>query len=116
MKKYQGGCHCCKFSYEVEADLSNTIACNCSICTKRGSILAFTPETNFTLKSGANDTTDYLWNKKVIHHLFCKNCGILSYAKAVGPDGINMVAINVRCLDDVDLSTIKPTPYDGRSR
>jgi hypothetical protein len=31
-------------------------------------------------------------------------------------DGSNMVAVNVRCLDDVDIETLTPTPFDGKSR
>jgi hypothetical protein len=26
-----------------------------------------------------------------------------------------MVAVNVRCLDDVDVTSLKLTPFDGRS-
>ncbi|MES2014581.1 MAG: GFA family protein [Patescibacteria group bacterium] len=114
MKKYTGGCHCGKVRFEVEADLTNTITCNCSHCEKKGVILAFTPESNFTLLSGENDLIDYQFNKKVIHHLFCKTCGVQSFGKGPGKDS-GTVAINVRCLDDVDLSTLSPTPYDGKN-
>ncbi|MEA2966592.1 MAG: hypothetical protein QOI46_6690, partial [Alphaproteobacteria bacterium] len=30
-------------------------------------------------------------------------------------NGDEMVAVNVRCLDDVDISALAPTPFDGRS-
>ena len=115
MAKYKGGCHCGKVSYEVETDLEQVIECNCSICSKRGSLLVFVPESNFTLKSGGNDITDYQFNKKIIHHLFCQTCGILPFGKGTAPDGTKMVAINVRCLDDVDLKKLAITPVDGKS-
>lgn len=115
MTKYTGSCHCGNVAYEVEADLSQTIVCNCSICTKRGSILAFAPETAFTLLKGEDAQTDYLFNRKIIHHLFCKTCGILSFGRGVAPDGTKTVAINVRCLDGVDLDALTPHHYDGRS-
>jgi hypothetical protein len=56
-----------------------------------------------------------LFNKHVIRHLFCPTCGIHSYAKGTMPDGKTAVAVNVRCLDDVDLGTLNITPFDGRS-
>ena len=31
------------------------------------------------------------------------------------PDGTEMIAANVRCLDDIDLDSMKPMPFDGRS-
>ncbi len=113
--KHLGGCHCGKVRFEVDINLEKAISCNCSICMKRGSLLDFVPESNFKLLSGEAELKDYQFNKRVIHHLFCKNCGILSFGKGAAPDGTKMVAINVRCLDGVDLSKLKIQEYDGRS-
>lgn len=115
MKTYGGGCHCGKVRYEVEMDLKNAISCNCSICLKRGSLLDFVPESRFKLLSGANDLQDYMFNKKVIHHYFCKTCGILPFGKGTAPDGSPMAAINIRTIDNVDLKTIAVHEYDGKS-
>lgn len=113
--KHTGGCHCGQVKYEVEMKLENVISCNCSICMKRGTLLDFVPETKFKLLSGDEQLQDYQFNKKVIHHLFCKNCGILSFGKGTGPDGTKMIAINVRCIDGVDLNKLKIQNYDGKS-
>ncbi|OOW30749.1 S-(hydroxymethyl)glutathione synthase, partial [Acinetobacter baumannii] len=45
-----------------------------------------------------------------INHYFCKNCGIPPYAQ-----GNSIFAINVRCIDDIDLEKIKINYFDGRS-
>lgn len=113
--KHTGGCHCGKVKYEVEMNLENAISCNCSICMKRGSFLDFVPVSNFKLLSGEGELQDYQFNKHVIHHNFCKTCGILSFAGGSAPDGTKMVAINVRCLDGIDLSKIKIQEYNGKS-
>lgn len=115
MTKYAGGCHCGKVRFEVDMELQGLIACNCSICSKRGSILGFAGEKQFLLKSGKEVLSDYQFNKHHIHHLFCKNCGILSFANGANPDGSIMYAINVRCLDDVDVTTLQVTPFDGKN-
>lgn len=112
---YHGGCHCGRVRYDVAATLDRVISCNCSICQKSGALLAFAPEASFKLTSGEDALSDYQFRKKIIHHLFCKNCGVRSFARAIAPDGTPMVAINVRCLDDIDLSTIQPKHFDGRS-
>lgn len=114
-KTYTGGCHCGKVRYDVKIDLAEAIACNCSICQKTGTLLAFAPISQFTLLSGDDALTDYQFNKKVIHHLFCNTCGVRSFARGMGPDGTEMAAVNVRCLDDVDLAEVKSMPFDGRS-
>jgi len=114
-RTYTGGCHCGKVRYEASLDLDQTMACNCSRCSKLGWILTFTPAEKFTLLSGENELTDYLFNKHAIHHLFCSTCGIESFARGKKPDGTEMAAVNVRCLDGVDIGALKPTPVDGRS-
>jgi hypothetical protein len=114
-KTWTGGCHCGLVRYEVETSLDGLVTCNCSICQKRGSILAFVPESSFRLISGEDAQTDYQFNKKTIHHLFCKTCGVSSFATGRKPDGTATVAVNVRCLDGLDAHTLNPTPFDGKS-
>jgi hypothetical protein len=113
--KYAGGCHCGAVRYEVAATLDPIISCNCSICSKRGSLLAFAPKDSFDLKSGEDTLSDYQFNKHVIHHHFCSKCGVASFARGRGPGGAEMVAINVRCLDGVDVDALSIRKFDGAS-
>jgi hypothetical protein len=116
-KKYTGSCHCGKVRYEVELDLSSpVISCNCSMCGRSGTLLAFTPAQRFTLLSGEESLTDYQFNRHAIHHLFCSTCGIKPFAKGVAPDGSETRAINTRCLEGVDISTLSVNQFDGKSR
>ena len=113
---YQGSCHCGAVRYTVEADLSQpVIACNCSMCGRSGTLLAFVPADKFTLEQGESSLTDYQFNKNVIHHLFCKVCGIRAFARGMGPGGKPMAAINVRCLDGVDPNKLEVKHFDGRA-
>ncbi len=116
MQTYAGGCHCGAVRYEATADLDRTMACNCSRCSKLGWIMTFTPADNFKLIQGEDRLTDYQFHKNVIHHLFCSTCGIESFARGTPPGAPGeMIAINVRCLDGVDLATLNPKPVDGKS-
>lgn len=112
---YQGGCQCGAVHYEVDADLDNTITCNCSRCQKMGFVLAFVPQQDFQLTSGEADLTEYRFHKKAIRHLFCKTCGVESFAHGQMPDGSPVVAINVNCLAGVEPRTLNSQPVDGRS-
>ena len=114
-KIYRGGCHCGAVRFEAQTDLQQVISCNCSICQKNGLLLTFAPAGAFTLKSGQENLQEYRFYKHVIHHLFCRTCGVESFARGTASDGAEMVAVNVRCLDEVDLGTITPTPFDGRA-
>lgn len=111
---HQGGCHCGAVRYEVELDLDQpAIACDCSICSKSGTLLQFVEPSKFRLERGEENLSDYQFNQHVIHHLFCKTCGIKSFARGVGPHG-PMVAINVRALDGVDVFALRTQQYPGR--
>ena len=112
--EYKGSCHCGKIEYRVQADLSGTLmTCNCSICKRTGAVLAFVPLAQFKLEKGDSALSDYQFGKKVIHHLFCSTCGIRSFARGTGPDGKPMVAVNVRCLEGVDVGSLKTQEFDG---
>jgi hypothetical protein len=112
---HQGGCHCGKVRYEVKTDLGKIMACNCSICAKQGLWLTFVPASEFKLISGEDALRDYQFAKRKVHHLFCSACGVESFGRGAKPDGTEMIAINVRCLDDVDVSKLAPRPFDGKS-
>jgi hypothetical protein len=113
--KYLGGCHCGAVRYEVEADLSHTMTCNCTHCQKKGFILAFVPAEQFTLLSGEDVLTEYRFNAKTIAHLFCKTCGVQSFGRGTDKEKKATVMINVRCLDGVELSTLHSVEFDGLS-
>lgn len=115
-KKVSGGCHCGKVRYEVKLDLEQPmIGCNCSMCGRTGTLLGFVPESDFTLLAGEDALTDYQFGKKRIHHLFCSVCGVKAFGRGKGPDGTAMVAINARCIDDLNVDKLNVKPYDGKS-
>jgi hypothetical protein len=112
-----GGCHCGAVRYTVELDSgASALSCNCSMCGRAGTLLSFVPAARFQLERGEGATTDYLFNKHHIHHLFCRTCGIKSFARGSGPDGKEMIAVNVRCLDGFEPDQFPVTAFDGRSR
>jgi hypothetical protein len=113
-KTYTGGCHCGSVRYEVSTDLARLATCNCSICSKRGHVMTFVGADAFKLLSGENDLTDYQFNKKNVHHLFCKTCGIESFARGTGKDGKAHYMISVRCLDGADIAGRDIPEYDGK--
>lgn len=116
MSRYFGSCHCGQVRYEVEVDLSGGVmSCNCSICARRGHLLTFVPEKQLTLLKGEQSLTDYQFNKKNVHHLFCKTCGVNAFARGTDRKGQAVCMINVRCLEGVDLKALKVTEVDGKS-
>jgi hypothetical protein len=113
--KYKGSCHCAKITLEVEGELTGAMACNCSMCRRKGSLLWFVPRDQMRLLTPENNIGTYTFNKHVIKHRFCLTCGIHPFGEGVDPKGNRMAAINIRCLDGVDLEKVPVQHFDGRS-
>jgi hypothetical protein len=110
-----GSCHCGNISFEVDGRIDTAMACNCSICQRKGSLLWFVPMEKMKLLS-SKDMGTYTFNKHLIKHHFCRVCGIHPYAEAVDPKGNPTAAINIRCIDGIDLESVPVRQFDGRSR
>jgi hypothetical protein len=114
--KYTGSCHCGRIAFEVEGEIQGAMACNCSICQRKGSLLWFVPRAELKLKTPEDAASTYTFNQHVIKHRFCPTCGIHPYGEGTDPQGNAMAAINVRCLEGIELDTVKVHHFDGRAK
>ena len=112
---HKGSCHCGKIAFEVEGDFNEVIECNCSNCSRKGLLLWFVPRDKLTLKAPEANLSEYTFNKHKIKHQICATCGTQPFAFANGPDGKPTAAVNIRCLENVDLTKVKRKPFDGKS-
>lgn len=115
MSLHRGRCHCGKVSFEVETKLEGLIECNCSHCYRKGFVLSFVPRGSFRLIEGEGETTSYFFNQHKIEHQFCKTCGVQPFGFGKAPDGSDVVAINIRSLEDVEPWSWSAKRVDGRS-
>lgn len=112
---YKGSCHCGKLAFEVEGELGEVVDCNCSICARKGALLWFVPRSSLRLLTPEENSRVYQFGKRRIAHRFCPECGIHPYGEGAAPNGEAMAAINVRCLEGVDLGSLPIRHFDGRS-
>ena len=112
---HKGSCHCGAVAYEVEGDIEGVIMCNCSICHRKGGPLWFVARSSLKITRGADKLMDYTFNKHVIRHRFCPTCGIHTHGEGTDPKGNAMAAINVRCLEDIELESIPVSQFNGRA-
>lgn len=112
--KYQGSCHCGQVAFEAEGEIAGVLSCNCSMCQRKGSLLWFIPRDALSLRAAPEAMGTYTFNKHKIQHHFCRACGIHPFGEAVGPDGRQMAAVNVRCIEGIDLESLPVQHYNGR--
>ena len=72
------------------------------------------PRAALEVISGADTMTTYTFNRHVIQHRFCPTCGCQPFGLGQMPDGAEMAAINLRCVEGIDLDAIKRVQVNGR--
>ena len=103
-RTYRGSCHCGRVRFEVDADLDHVRVCDCSICRRRGALIHRVKPEAFRLLTPLDELALYQFHTRVAKDYFCPTCGILPFRRPrTAPE---MWAINVRCLEDVDLESI----------
>lgn len=112
MVTHEGGCHCGRVRFEVEAPADIEVdECNCSICWRTGYLHLIVPRSRFRLTAGAEHLSSYRFNTGVAEHLFCSVCGVKSfYVPRSHPHGYS---VNARCLDPKSLRSCRVRDFDG---
>jgi hypothetical protein len=97
-----GSCHCGAVVFEVDIDdgLGRLSRCNCSLCRRRGAIMAAVPLDRLRVLKGADNLTLYQWNTGIAKHYFCRTCGIYTHHQR--RSNPNEYAVNIACLEGVD--------------
>jgi hypothetical protein len=85
------------------------------MCSRKGSLLWFVPREQLRLLTSDEDVGTYTFNKHVIKHRFCQTCGIHTYGEGLDPKGDQIAAINIRCLEEIDLGSVPVQHFDGRA-
>ena len=115
MKTYRGSCHCGAVRFEVDADIDHVRVCDCSICRKRGALNHRVPKENLRLLTPWQELVLYQWGSRTAKDFFCPTCGILPFRRPSDPtpqevlEGVTPFdgwAVNVRCLEGVDLDAL----------
>jgi hypothetical protein len=111
---HQGSCHCGAVKFELTADVTPAIRCNCSLCRRKGIVLTapFT-EADLHITAGRDALQRYQYNAKVAEHYFCKHCGVHTFNRT-RRDPTRWRA-NAGCLEDVDPYGLDVTVFDGAS-
>ncbi|KAI5118967.1 hypothetical protein M0805_009378 [Coniferiporia weirii] len=114
IKTFKGGCHCKKFTFELEhpsLEARPPLSCNCSICTQKAELFVYAPEARFRFTAGSfEELSKYEWGKKRLVRQFCPNCGC-----SILWTGAGFVGVNVRTFEGIQVDKLNLTYFDGAS-
>jgi len=117
MSTHSGSCHCGSvvFSVVLGAGLEKLRRCNCTLCRRKGAVMASVPMGSLTVTRGADKLSLYQWNTRAAKHYFCCTCGIYTHHHQRRPSG--MVGFNVACVEGIDPYSLGEIPVsDGASQ
>ena len=111
MKKYSGSCHCGGVEFEATVDIADSYVCDCSICSRKGSVMNRVTAGDFRILKGRDLLSEYTFNTGVGKHFFCSNCGVQTFHNPrSAPD---IYSINLRCVPEVDIEALSPRQVYG---
>ena len=113
-KKHKLTCHC--GCVEIELDLPKGLEdvrrCDCSLCRRRGAIVASASLKNIKILKGHKKLKLYQFNTKEAKHYFCSECGIYTHHQR--RSNPNQYGFNVACLEGINPLKLTDIPiYDG---
>ncbi|MCX7545593.1 GFA family protein [Marinicella gelatinilytica] len=112
--KHKASCHC--GAVELELSLPDGLVdircCDCSLCRRKGAIVASVPLSELKILKGEKNLRLYQFNTKTAKHYFCSICGIYTHhQRRSNPD---QYGFNVACLEGINPLKIDNVPtYDG---
>ena len=114
MTTYQGSCHCGGVKFELQSKpLTHVLECNCSMCGRAGALWAGATDADLRVPGGFDGLGAYQFGTMQAKHHFCRTCGIHPFTRPrLDP---TRWAVNVRCLEGVDIPALKVLPFDGRN-
>jgi len=103
--RHLSSCHCGSVVLELELPdgIVDPRRCDCSLCRRKGAIVASVPLSGIKIVKGQDVLKLYQFNTKTAKHYFCGNCGIYTHhQRRSNPE---QYGYNVGCLEGVN-------PYD----
>lgn len=113
-KLHHASSHCGAVQFELSLPngLVDPRRCDCSMCRRRGAIVASVPLNAIKILKGKEILTLYQFNTKTAKHYFCSKCGIYTHHQR--RSNPQQYGFNVACLEDINPLELENIPtYDG---
>ena len=105
LPRHKATCHCGSVVLELELPdgIIDPRRCNCSICRRKGAVVASVQLSQLKVVKGLDVLKVYQFNTRTAKHYFCSTCGIHTHHQR--RSNPKQYSYNVGCLEGVN-------PYD----
>ncbi len=109
-----GACHCGAVEIDIPRKPRRITSCNCSICRRYGSLMAYFPESKVRFRNKRGAVDRYAWGDKWIDFLRCATCGCQIGWKARRTMRDRM-GVNMRNFEPQVIEGVRVRRLDGAS-
>ncbi len=107
---HHASCHC--GAVQLELDLPDGLVeprrCDCSLCRRRGAIVASVPLGGLRILAGEDQLSLYQFGTHTAKHYFCSQCGIYTHHQRRSKP--HEYGFNVGCLEGVNPYELDEVP------
>ena len=95
-------CHCgaVELAIQFQDGLKNIRRCDCSLCSRKGYVMASVPLARLQVLKGKESISLYQWGTRVAEHYFCSSCGIHTHHRR--RSNPLEYGVNIACVEGVD--------------
>jgi len=112
--KINSSCHCGALQLEIKAEAPSVLtSCNCSICYKYGSLMAYFNPSEVKVVSILESVDEYLWGDKSLSFIRCQVCGCYSHWKSLDPNQVKRMGVNARLFTNIEIDKIPIRHFDS---
>ena len=111
---HSASCHCgaIQFKLSLPNGLDDPRRCDCSLCRRRGAIVASVSLDGIKITKGEDKLSLYQFNTMTAKHYFCSICGIYTHHQR--RSNPSQYGFNVACLESVNPLELEDIPtYEG---
>jgi len=112
--QHKASCHCGSVQFELTLPdgLDDPRRCDCSMCRKRGAVVASIALDGIKITKGQDILSLYQFNTMTAKHYFCSKCGIYTHHQR--RSNPKQYGFNVACLEGVNPYELgEVIVYDG---
>src|SRR5262245_18806339 len=107
-------CHCGAARLEVPHAPRRLTSCNCSICRRYGSLMAYYAASAVKRKYRSRDVQKYSWGDRDLRFVRCRSCGCFLHWEPARKKGLpDRMGVNARNFDPRVIAKTRVRRFDG---
>src|SRR5262245_8300096 len=106
-------CHCGAARLEVPRAPRRLTSCNCSICRRYGSLMAYYKASEVRRKYRRRDVQTYAWGDHDLRFVRCRTCGCILHWEPARRNLPDRMGVNARNFDPKVIANARIRRFDG---